>query len=282
MRRWSSVMTLVVGILQTLSCDSTRHSRADSQHGSETVVARIGTSPITVGDLTATRSGQIDPRRQLDAVITRRLAAEEAHRQGLAKAGDVHRRLAEIQRQATAQEETVLRDALFAHMKSDLKLSEQDLRDFYEKTKIRFATRELHLRRAAFASKADAQAALAKLAPQGRLDPKSSEEIGPAAIEKLPPTVLPEALQLRQPGDRVLIQRGSEASIVELVEILRAEPPPFEEVRDKVEESLRTIRAQDAFATEVARLRAEAKVEIDEAALSSLASQSATSSNLRP
>jgi hypothetical protein len=163
--------------------------------------------------------------------------------------------------------------SFFAKMKSELKLSDDDLRDFYEKTKIRFATRELHLRRAAFASKADAEAAFARLGPEERLDPKSAEEIGPTAIEKLPPTVLPEALQLRQPGDRVLVHRGSDAAIVE---ILPAEPRPFEEVRDKVEDSLRTIRAQELFNKEMERLRTEAKVEVDEAALCSLASQPAT------
>jgi len=106
--------------------------------------------------------------------------------------------------------------------------------------------------------------------------------MGPAPIDKLPLTVLPEALQLRQPGDRTIVRRGDSASIVELVEILPAEPRPFEEVRDKVEESLRTIRAQEAFNKEIERLRTEAKVEIDEAALRSLVPQPATAAVQTP
>jgi hypothetical protein len=191
-------------------------------------------------------------------------------------------RLAAIRREAGAREEATLRDALFARMKADLNLSEQDLHDFYEKTKIRFTTRELHLRRLAFPSRADAEAAFAKLGAQERLDPKVSENLGPEAIEKLPPTVLPEALQLRQPGDRVIVQHGAEVSIVELVEILPAEPRPFEEVRDRVEDGLRTLRAQEAFAKEIERLREDTRVEIDEAALSGLASQAVPSSARRP
>lgn len=281
MRRWFRAIAFVSGLLPTLSCNPTDHATRGLQ-AADKVVARIGSHTITAGDLTAIRGERNDPRRQLDAVIARRLAAQEARRKGLAKTDEMQQRLTAIQRQAAAQEEAVLRDALFAKLKSDLKLSDQDLRDFYEKTKIRFAIRELHLRRAAFASKADAEAAFAKLTAQGRLDPKSSEEIGPAPIEKLPPTVLPEALQLRQPGDRVLIQRGSDAAIVELLEILPAEPRPFEEVRDKVEESLRTIRAQEAFNMEMERLRAEAKVEVDQAALQSLASQPSVPPAQRP
>jgi hypothetical protein len=258
-----------------MNCNSSPPG-GSSEHVVDNVVARVGPYSITVNDLSAPRGERVDIRRQLDAVITRRLAAQEARRRGLAKTEDIHERLVAIQRQAEAQEEAILRDALFAKMKSDLKVSEQDLRDFYEKTKIRFATRELHLRRVAFASKSEAESASAKLGPQARLDPKASEEIGPAAIEKLPLTVIPEALQLREPGDHVIVQRGDEVSIVELVQILPAEPRSFEEVRDKVEESLRTIRGQEAFTKEIERLRTDAKVEIDELALHTLASQSAT------
>jgi hypothetical protein len=269
-------LPFLLGVVSVFACHSAQQTQSTSAQVTDTVVAHIGSHPVTIGDLSATHGQPADPQRQLDMVITRRLAAEEARRQGLAKTGDISGRLVAIHRQAQAQEEAILRDALFAKMKSELKPSEQDLRDFYEKTKIRFGARELHLRRLAFASKHDAESALAKLGLQGRLDPVSSEEIGPEVIEKLPPTVVPEALQLQQPGDRVMVQRGGESSLVELVEILPAEPRPFEDVRDQVEESLRTIRAQEAFAKEIERLRTEAKVEIDEVVLRSLTSQSAS------
>ena len=41
----------------------------------------------------------------------------------------------------------------------------------------------------------------------------------------------------------------------------------FEDVRDRVEESLRAVRAQEAFRVEVERLRREAAVVVDQAAL---------------
>jgi len=248
--------------------------------GTGRVVARVNGHPITADAIPALGRdpSRQDVRSRIDLAIQRRVAADEARRLGLARTPEMTERLAAIHGEAKAKEESALRDALFARMKGDLKLSDQELRDFYEKTKVQFTARELHLRRATFASQADAEAAFAKLTPQGHLDPKSSEELGPAPIDKLPLTVLPEALQLRQPGDRLTVRRGEEASIVELVEILPAVPRPFEEVRERVEQSLRTLRAQELFAQEVARLRAEAKVEINEAALSSLASQSATPS----
>jgi hypothetical protein len=63
---------------------------------------------------------------------------------------------------------------------------------------------------------------------------------------------------------------GSESEgfgVVELVEVLPAVPQPFEAVRDRVEESWRTLEGQRAFARLIAELREKADIEIDEAAL---------------
>jgi len=273
---------VLIGVVLALACNSADRGGGHIKNAGEPVLARIGSGVITTADLVGARGVSGDHRRELEAAITRRLAAEEARRRGLADTDETGPRLAAIRRQATVKEEEVLRDALFAHMKSELKVSDEDLREYYEKTKIRFATPELHLRRVAFASKAEAEAALSKPVSQPVLDPKASEEIGPAPVDKLPPTVLPEVLQLRRPGDRILVQRGGESSIVELVEILPAEPRPFDEVRKMLDESFRTLRAQEAFTKEMEQLRTKAKVEIDEETLRAFSSQSTTTSTPRP
>jgi len=272
---------VLVGVVFALACDSADRRGGNPKNAGDPVLARVGSGAITTADLVGVRGASGDSRRQLEAVIARRLAAEEAQRRGLGDTDEMRARLAANRRQAAAKEEEILRDALFAHMKSELKLSDQDLREYYEKTKVRFATPQLHLRRVAFTSKADADVALSKPVAQLDLDPKGSEEIGPTPIDKLSPTILPEVLQLHRPGDRVVVQRGAEVSIVELVEILPAEPRPFEEVRGKVEDSLRTLRAQEIFTKEMERLRLEAKIEIDEEALRALASQTASPSDGR-
>jgi hypothetical protein len=104
---------------------------------------------------------------------------------------------------------------------------------------------------------------MASLGSEARLDPATTETLLPATAEKLPADVIPEALRLTRVGDRVVIVREGGAALVELVAIEPAAQMTFEEARRDVEESLRTLRAQEAFRAEIARLRAEAGVEVD-------------------
>jgi len=126
----------------------------------------------------------------------------------------------------------------------------------------------VRLRRESFPSREAARAAEARLGPAGRLDPATAETIGPAPAASLPPSVLPEALRLRRPGDRTLVEREGDVALVELVEVIPAAPQPFEAVRDRVERSLRTLRGQEAFHQLLEGLRDGAEVEIDAALLS--------------
>ena len=59
-------------------------------------------------------------------------------------------------------------------------------------------------------------------------------------------------------------------SLIELAELLPAEPRAFEAVRAEVEASLRRKEATAAFRALVAELRAKADVRVDEAALARL------------
>src|SRR5690606_38959264 len=114
------------------------------------------------------------------------------------------------------------------------------------------------------------RAADARLGKEGRLDPAVAAEREPAPVAALPGELAPEALRLHAPGQRIVAVRDGGATLVELVEILRGEPRSFEAVRSEVEKSLRTIRAQEAFRSEVARLRAEAGVVVDQSAVAAL------------
>ena len=176
-------------------------------------------------------------------------------------------RIAAIRREAAKREEDALRNALFETIRDGIELTEDELQQHYKETEARYFERQIHLRRLAFDSEEAARAADAAIGPAGRLDPETSENLGPAIPRDLPRSILPEALHLRVPGERVVLGEGEEWALVELVEILAAVPRPIEQVRDRVEASLRTLRAQAAFHDLVERLRAEAKIEIDESVI---------------
>lgn len=211
------------------------------------------------------RAALLARRRQaLDGAIVRRLAALEARRRGLAE--DLHLR-AELEsqhRELWADEESRLRDALFDEIRAELTFSETELRRHYEQTRSRYLERQVRLQRQDFPTRAAAEAALGR----GRqLDPAISETIGPAPLRDLPGRIGPEILELASEGDRVVIERDGAAALIELVELLPAEPLPFERVRSRVEKSVRTLRGQASMRALLRELRAEARIAIDEAAL---------------
>jgi hypothetical protein len=263
---------LAIVVAATFACSSSEPpSTIENPAG---VLAHGAGWAVTVDDLSlpsapAALSAR-DRQRALDAAIARKLAAGEAQRRGLDRAPEVAAKLRAVRREAAAREEALLQDALFASLRDALPIPEEELRAQYEKTKALYTERRLALRRQSFTSESEARAADVALGAEGRLDPARSEALIPAGPGNLPPAVRPEALKLRQPGERTLVLRDGSASLVELVEILPAEPLPFDAVRKQLETSLRVQRAQEAFRTEIERLRADAKVEVDEAALSKL------------
>ncbi len=245
MTRW---LALIGVLLLSFACDSSAPKQ-------QTPVARVNGEPVAIAPLTAADSATpAAARRKIDLAITRHLAAGEAVRRGLTN-GSPSTAL-------SIKDEERLRDALFASMRDSLELNEPELRAHYEKTKLRYASRQVVLRRKPFASEAEARAADRQLGATGRLTGEGSETLGPAPVESLPASVLPEALSLRAPGQRAAVQREGRWALVELAEIRASESLPLESVRAQVEQSLRLIRAQAAFHAELERLRSEADIEI--------------------
>jgi hypothetical protein len=207
-------------------------------------------------------------QRALDQAILRRLAAAEARRRGLDREPELEAALRTIEREARAREEAALQAALFASVRDGLALSEEALRAHYEATKLRYAERQLRVRRRPFASREAAERALGEVAP---LEGEGAETIGPSPVRELARAVLPEALRLERPGERLVAGSDEEGwSLIELAELLPAEPRPFEAVLAEVEASLRQKEATAAFRALVAELRAKADVRVDEAALARL------------
>ena len=258
--------------LSILSCDSREGAEENrSEARSATALASVDGSVIEAADLAPDAEGaRNDPKRQLEAVIARKLATAEARLRKLDAQPEIAAKLGAIRRAAARSEEETLRDALFASLRDAVVLTDEELRAHYEKTKLRYAERRWQLLRQRFASEAEAQAADAKLGGDGRLDATSAEAIGPATAAEVAAATSPEVLRLQRSGQRITVAHDGSYELVELVEILPAEPKPFDAVRPQVEASLRTLRAQEAFRREVDRLRAAAKIEIDAAALSAL------------
>lgn len=237
--------------------------------GDSPVVARLNGEPIEIADLRAGFPGALraDRSQALEAAVARRLAAQEARRRGLDTADRVRAQVDALRRDAAAREEGLLRDALQASLESQISVTEDELRARYEQTKARFTERRLRLRRAVFPTAEAARAEDQKLGADGRLDPASSEEIGPLPVQKLFQAQWFGAMRLREPGQRVVVDREGKFALVELEEVLPPAPLPFEEVREQLEHEVRSQRGGEALAKLAQELRAAAHLEVDEAVL---------------
>lgn len=249
----------------------TARKPADAAAGASPVVARLNGEPITLDDLQVAYGGapmRGDARQALDAAVSRRLVAEEARRRGLDATGDVQARIAALHRAAAAREDALLRDTLQGSLDAEQSVSEEELRAQYQQMPGRFSAPQLRLRRARFPTAEAARAEDQRLGADGRLDPASSEDIGPAAPEELMHQGMFGVMRLNQPGQRVVVPGGDgQFALLELEERLPPAPLPFEKVRPQLESQLRAQRSGEALEKLVAELRAKAKLEVDEKAL---------------
>lgn len=258
-------LALALGV--ALGCSPGAESASDR---SSPPLARLGSRTIDAAELVAT--GQIrretDREALLRAAVGNILAAEEAKSRGLADDPAIRARIALLRARARIEEDSLLAQVLFEAERAAIEPTDEELRAHYEETKSRYLVRKMVLRRIAYASREDAEAADRTLGPDGRLDPAHAEDIAATEIQKLPISVLPEATFLRRPGDRAVAGKAEEGfSLVELVDDVAAEARPFEQVRERVREDLRIQRALARIEALVEERRKTAEVEIDEAAL---------------
>jgi parvulin-like peptidyl-prolyl isomerase len=275
---WRGCISAGIGLSVALACGDAgpiEKTVSEAEPGSR-VVAHLNGEPIEADELRASFPGAMagDVRHALDATIARRLVAQEARRRGLDVAPEVQARLAAFRREAAAREDAILRDALMQSLDAEVAVDEAALRAQYEQAApLRFMSPQLRVRRVAFPSAEAARAEDERLGAEGRLDPAASEEIGPAPVDELVQQGVMRVLQLQEPGQRIVVPQGNGFALVELIERLPPSPLPFEKVRPQLEAQLRAQRAGEAFQQLVETLRAQAKLEVDEAALAAEAAK---------
>ena len=270
-RRGRTRRFVACAVLLAAGLGGCRDERASTSAGEGAprgeVVATLDGEPILAAELRAGGAGRaqrpVDAGAGLDAVIARKFVANEARRRGLDGDAAVRAEIDAIRGAARRREEQVLREAMYQSLYDDVAINEAALRAHWEETRSRYLERHYRFRRRILPSPEAARELDASLGATGRLDAIAADEIGPAAAHDLPREILPDALRLRAPGARTVIAVGDAGHLVEMVEILPAVPRPLEEVKDRVEESLRNQRAQQAFEALVAELEPEAEITVD-------------------
>lgn len=265
---WASLGTLL-GLLAIFACEKASQDAGDAPSDpKDAVLARVGDEVVTLEDLGFVPAWA-KPSDRLETLVMRKLAAAEARRRGLEKEPQTREKLAQFRRNLATWEDGLLRNALYNSIRLGMTVSEEELRAHFEQTIDRYVEPQWKLRVRKFASEAEARAAAADLGATGRLDPAQSESIGPLSAGQLPPDLEPVLPLLKAPGDRQVLNLTGEWSLVELDTHLADAPLPFEVVRERVEQGLRAVRAEETLKAELAKLRAE-QVTIEAAALATL------------
>jgi hypothetical protein len=234
------------------------------------VVATVNGEPIAVADLHDGMPTRSSLEERLDRAIDYALAAQEARRRALDEDPAVREAIERIRSQARRDEGQALREALHRALLAEVSFSESDLQRHHAETKARYFERQYRFRRMVYDTEGAALEAAVALGTAGHLDEQQAESIGPVVANDLPRDILPDALRMRTPGARAVIQGDSRWQLVELVEILPAEPQPFDAVRERVEASLRAQLAQAELVERIGQLRAEAVIDVDEAGLAAI------------
>jgi hypothetical protein len=259
-------------LLAALACEKPAQPAAEppaeEADPQRVVLARVGDEVVTVEDLGFVPF-RANVASKLETLVTRKLAAEEARRRGLAKDPKTREKLAQFRHTALMWEEGLLRNALFNSIRLGLDISEEELRTHFEQTRGRYTEPQWKLRIQKFASEAEARAAEARLGAAGRLDAAQSELIGPAPAAQLPPPLMGALPLLKQPGDRQVVDLAGSWALAQLEEFIPKAPMSFEAARQQVDAELRAMRAEAILAAELGKLRAE-QVSIDQQALARL------------
>ena len=273
--RYQALAGALLALLAALACEKREAAVAPAAAPApgSVVLARIGDEVVTVDDLGFVPA-RMKPEFRLEEVITRRLAAAEARRRGLADVPKTRERLIELRRNAARWEDALLRNALYNSIRLEARFSEDELKASYANNQSRYSEPHWKLRIQKFGSEAEARKSDAALGASGHLDPAKSESLDPVPAAEVPHEVQPLLAQLQQPGARRVVAIAGTWSLVETEEFLASVPLPFEVVRQKVEEDLRAIRAEDVLNDLLTRLHNE-QVKIDEAALANYEKQRA-------
>jgi parvulin-like peptidyl-prolyl isomerase len=254
----------------------------------EPVLARVGDGEVTAADLRAeigsrppTGDGYLDSlpgRKELvELIVRRRIVLSEANRAAFARRPDVKKKLDDIEahfeREKRESLDRVVIGEFFRYLQErDLKVADQEVRDFWEKES---EARAAHILVSDPAVAADLRARLEKggdfaaLAKQYSEDPATGRQGGDLGYV-LKGTLVPEfesALFALKDGEvSGVVSSAYGHHIIKKLSERRLSTSPFEETAERV----RSVLEKGKFQGWMTEARRRYRVEVDEAALAAL------------
>ncbi len=263
-------------------------------------LAQVGDVKITEADLESEMQnlpdyaqsmfeGKEGKKRFLDEVIKKEILYQEALKKGLDKSPEFKQKLEEFKKL------TLISDLLEKEIMSKSSVSEQDMKDYYEKNKADFvATSQIKASHILVKTKEDAQKilerlnngekfeALAKEASIDRVSGKNGGELGYFSRGEMVPEFEKAAAMLNVGEVSKPVKTQFGYHIIKVTDKKTGPVVEFERVKDIIAQKLSGERQKEAFDSYIEGLKKDYKIEVNEKAVASLADEKKDEAESQP
>jgi len=263
-------------------------------------LAKVGDVKITEADLESEMQnlpdyaqsmfeGKEGKKRFLDEVIKKEILYQEALKKGLDKSPEFKQKLEEFKKL------TLISDLLEKEIMSKSGVSEQDMKDYYEKNKADFvATSQIKASHILVKTKEDAQKilerlnngekfeALAKEASIDRVSGKNGGELGYFSRGEMVPEFEKAAAMLKVGEVSKPVKTQFGYHIIKVTDKKTGPVVEFERVKDIIAQKLSGERQKEAFDSYLEGLKKDYKIEVNEKAVASLADEKKDEADSQP
>jgi len=263
-------------------------------------LAQVGDVEITEADLESEMQnlpdyaqsmfeGKEGKKRFLDEVIKKEILYQEALKKGLDKSPEFKQKLEEFKKL------TLISDLLEKEIMSKSGVSEQDMKDYYEKNKADFvATSQIKASHILVKTKEDAQKilerlnngekfeALAKEASIDRVSGKNGGELGYFSRGEMVPEFEKAAAMLKVGEVSKPVKTQFGYHIIKVTDKKTGPVVEFERVKDIIAQKLSGERQKEAFDSYIEGLKKDYKIEVNEKAVASLADEKKDEADSQP
>jgi EpsD family peptidyl-prolyl cis-trans isomerase len=254
-------------------------------------LAKVGDVKITEADLESEMQnlpdyaqsmfeGKEGKKRFLDEVIKKEILYQEALKKGLDKSPEFKQKLEEFKKL------TLISDLLEKEIMSKSGVSEQDMKDYYEKNKADFvATSQIKASHILVKTKEDAQKilerlnngekfeALAKEASIDKVSGKNGGELGYFSRGEMVPEFEKAAAMLKVGEVSKPVKTQFGYHIIKVTDKKTGPVVEFERVKDIIAQKLSGERQKEAFDSYLEGLKKDYKIDVNEKAVASLAEE---------
>jgi peptidyl-prolyl cis-trans isomerase C len=254
-------------------------------------LAKVGDVKITEADLESEMQnlpdyaqsmfeGKEGKKRFLDEVIKKEILYQEALKKGLDKGPEFKQKLEEFKKL------TLISDLLEKEIMSKSGVSEQDMKDYYEKNKADFvATSQIKASHILVKTKEDAQKilerlnngekfeALAKEASIDKVSGKNGGELGYFSRGEMVPEFEKAAAMLKVGEVSKPVKTQFGYHIIKVTDKKTGPVVEFERVKDIIAQKLSGERQKEAFDSYLEGLKKDYKIDVNEKAVASLAEE---------